>query len=363
MRKLASIQVISKLEPIPNSDNIEVATILGWTLVVKKGEFKVNDKCIYFEIDSLLPDKTWSKFMESRGFKVKTIKLRGQISQGLALPISNFPELKGYRLYDGRDLTSVLGITKIGAKPQKKVSPLYNFFRRILFNVSRQFFKTGKSNQFPTHLFPKTDETRIQSSPGFITENIGRKFYTTEKLDGCSVSLYTHNKEYGICSRNFQLDEATKYSENDTRYKIINFFMADSNKRYQKFLKTYKNICIQGELIGEKIQGNKYSLKENDFYIYHIFDTVKKQTLPIKDALVIANELGFKWVPIINYFEMNNTHTIKHFVDISSEKSLLNKKQEREGIVVRTIDGTKVSFKAISPKFLLKFEEDSLDDE
>jgi hypothetical protein len=368
-RKLASIQKIIEITPIKDADAIEKVCILGWELVAKKGEFKPGDYCVYFEIDSLLPDKFWCKFMESRKFKVKTIKLKGQISQGLALPISSFEELKSYRIYEGRDLTELLGVQKIGVKPVPKIHPFWKFFRKIWFKYLASYYyfvfgkPKGKSQQFPTHIVSKTDESRIQSNPSFIENNIGRQFYISEKLDGCSVTLFNHMKESGICSRNLQLDLNGSYKLNDTREKIVSYFKNDVDKKFEKFKAECRNVVLQGELVGENIQKNKYAINGLDFYVFHAFDTAKRETLPIKDALELAKKLGFKWVPIVGYFTMDLTHTVKGFVDISSEKSLLNKKQEREGIVIRSIDGNKVSFKAISPKFLLKFEDDSLDDE
>jgi hypothetical protein len=368
-RKLASIQKIIEILPIPNCDNIEMAKVLGWDLVVKKGEFKPGDYCVYFEIDSLLPNKPWSTFMEPKKFKVKTIKLRGQISQGLALPINEFPELKKLRIYEGRDLTDTLGIIKIGTKVLPKMHPFWKFFRRIWFKYLAAYwhFIFGKpskgSQEFPTHIVSKTDECRIQSSPNLINENLGREFYISEKVDGCSTTIFTHMGDKGICSRNFRLDTKNPYSPNDTRNKIVKYFMEDLQKKYERFTSENKCVALQAELLGPGIQGNKYDLKETDLYVFQIFDTAKRETLPIKEALELAAKYGFKWVPILSYFTMDKTHDVKYFVNLSQEKSLLNKKTEREGIVIRTTEGRKVSFKAINPKFLLKHEDETPDDE
>lgn len=88
-RKLASIQIISDLKPIEGADKIEVATCLGWQCVVKKGEFKIGDKCIYWEIDSIV-DSTNPifEFMKERKFRVKTQKFLKTLSQGLLMPLS-----------------------------------------------------------------------------------------------------------------------------------------------------------------------------------------------------------------------------------------------------------------------------------
>ena len=88
-RKLVSIQVVERVAPIEGADQIEQARVMGWTVVVKKGEFSPGDRCVFFEIDSVLPDGApWAEFMRPRGFRVRTLKLRGVLSQGLALPVS-----------------------------------------------------------------------------------------------------------------------------------------------------------------------------------------------------------------------------------------------------------------------------------
>ena len=107
MRKLASIQKIVDLQPIPKADRIEVATIQGWQCVVKKGEFQVGDLCVYFEIDSLLPEKPVFEFMRDRKFRVRTIKLMKCVSMGLILPLSIF-ESVGTLLYDENN--NIIGV-------------------------------------------------------------------------------------------------------------------------------------------------------------------------------------------------------------------------------------------------------------
>lgn len=123
MRKLVSIQTILDIQPIPNADAIEVVTINGWKVVAKRGEFKINDFCCYFEIDSFLPVKQQFEFLRkscyrkladgSEGFRLRTIKLRGQISQGLALPLSYFnKELENYDVAVGCDVTDLFEVKK-----------------------------------------------------------------------------------------------------------------------------------------------------------------------------------------------------------------------------------------------------------
>ncbi|HEX9972761.1 MAG TPA: RNA ligase (ATP), partial [bacterium] len=145
MRKLATIQKIKNLEPIPEADKIEKATVLGWQLVVKKGDFKVGDHCVYCEIDSVLPEKPEYEFLRPRKFRIKTAKLRGQISQGIAFPIGAIKELANVEIKEGLDVTEIIGVQKYEPPPAVMMSGQV---------------KGG----FPGFI-PKTDEMRIQSVP------------------------------------------------------------------------------------------------------------------------------------------------------------------------------------------------------
>ena len=189
-RKLASIQKILSLDPIEGADSIEVATVLGWHCVVKKGEFEINSPCLFCEVDALLPtDKPEFAFLEKSRGRIKTIRLRGQISQGLALPLSaiTFADLSQFSEDD--DVTELLGITKY--EPPEPNSGGANLRGRVKGN-------------FPSFLH-KTDEIRIQAVPGVLERHRGKKFYISEKLDGSSFTAYMRDDVFGICSRNLEL--------------------------------------------------------------------------------------------------------------------------------------------------------------
>jgi len=168
MRKLASIQRIKSLERIDGADAIEKATVLGWQLVVKKGEFNVGDLCVYCEIDSQMPDRPEFEFLKPRGMRIRTIRLRGQVSQGICFPLSILPE--GITLGEGADCTDVLGISKY--EP-----PIPACLNGIV------------KGAFPGFI-PKTDETRVQVLQHILDEFEGARCYVTEKLDGTSCTFY-----------------------------------------------------------------------------------------------------------------------------------------------------------------------------
>lgn len=219
MRQLASIQRIDDIQPIIGADAIECASVLGWKVVIKKGEFQVGDKCIYFEIDSVLPPKPEYEFLAKSKYRIKTIKLRGQISQGLCLPIlSNMVD------YDiGTDVTEETEVTKYDP-------PEIN---------EGGFIGGRRKGNFPIQV-PKTDETRIQSCPKFLEEFKGITFYWSVKLDGASATFCKIDGEVSVCSRNRSLveDEASVY------WKMYHLYSVG------KIFEDYDNIAIQGEICG-----------------------------------------------------------------------------------------------------------------
>lgn len=332
MRNLASIQKILKLEPIEGADVIEKATVQGWECVVKKGEFNVGDLCVYFEVDSLLPEKPEFEFMRPRGFRVKTVKLRGQVSQGLCLPMSSLPP--GEYVED-QDLTDLLGVTKY-----------------------EKYVSIGTDNprgNFPGFL-PKTDETRVQILQDLLDELQGTECYVMEKLDGQSITAYHYNGEVGVCSRNLNLRE-----EGD-RYQMI-----AQNTTLLTELKELGNYAVQGELVGPGIQGNKYQLRQPTFRAFQIFN-IDKQEYESYESFRQLCSLVLKVLtcPVIaTGYPLHNR--IPDLVSYAQEKSELCHTVEREGIVIRPLiemthrnnklHNHRVSFKVINPRFLLKFDE------
>lgn len=340
MRKLASIQVVNEIRPIENADAIECVVILGWTVVAKKGEFKVGDKCVFFEIDSILPNEEKYSFLdykeEYNGYRLKTVRLRGQLSQGLALPINifNIPE----DIEVGTDLTEQLKIRKyeppvpeeIGAKSSSRVWEI-----------------------------PKTDEERYQSNPALVEALKGKKYYASVKLDGTSTTIILNfneddEPEVNVCGRN------TCYIESaNNKYWAVTMKYSMKEKILDYYNKTGKRLAFQGELIGPKIQGNKMGLTENDLYIFNVWMADGKQPFEKCDldtSLKIVKDFGLNFVPIELTGEFVYTSDeLQDLTKIKYNKYFPNAKpsQNIEGLVFRSID-MKVSFKVVSNEFLLK---------
>lgn len=338
-RKLASVRRISNLSRIEGADKIELATVDGWKVVVAKDVgHKVGDMVIYCEIDSFLPIKeefeflrksSYKKMGDQEGFRLKTIKLRGQISQGLIIPISvlNPPDTNIYvEPFEGLDVTEMLGIVKyeppIPAELAGKVKGLFPSF------------------------IPKTDEERVQN---FVNEYDSWKiqskhqFYVTEKLDGSSATYYINNGEFGVCSRNLELLE----TEGNTFWKVARELDLEN-----KLKSLGKNIALQGELIGEGIQGNPYKIKGQTVRFYTGFNIDKHERIGLPEFVSLLSGMELHSVPILSD-NFLLPETIEGMLTYADSKSVLNPETNREGVVVRSLDGT-ISFKAISNKFLLE---------
>lgn len=366
MRKLASIQEILNLEPIEGADKIMKATVQGWELVVKKDEFKIGDKCVYIEIDSVVPERPEFEFLRSRKFRVKTAKFKGVTSQGLALPLSILPRGEFYAIEE--DVTEILGITKYDPQGDKERALLkqkeneinnklikhmlrYNWFRRVILKPER--------SKFPSFI-KKTDETRVQNLPHICENEKDTIFEISEKLDGQSATYFLIKKpkkwynllsknsyEFGVCSRNLHLPKAN----NSSYWTIAKDLQME--EVLQGLIGDNKYIVVQGEIIGEGVQGNKYNIKGYDFYAYNLIMEDKK--LDNLYSAELLREYGIKFVPIL-HLNYKLPSTIKEIVQYSEGYSLLKPDVIREGVVIRNYEKG-LSFKAINPKFLLKNNE------
>jgi RNA ligase (TIGR02306 family) len=340
MRKLATLRKIESINPIDGADAIEVATVGGWKVVVKKGEFFVGDLALYFEIDSWIPTELapfLSKGKEPREFegvkgeRLRTIKLRGQLSQGLLMPVNILPDGDCYMDGNiGEDVSEILGIKK-WEKP-----------------MNAQLAGMARGN-FPTQI-PKTDQERAQNLVKEITTviNDGTRFEVTEKLEGSSMTCYLIEGVFGVCSRNLDLKETEG-----------NAFWATARREgveeKMRAIDPYWSFAIQGELIGPGIQGNIYNLKETKFYVFDIYNIQTGGYLDPADRHALIDRMGLNHVPIISDSDkLQDLLGIKDFDSILSfaEGESLLYNTEREGVVFREVNGG-MSFKAISNKYLL----------
>lgn len=368
-RKLASVQKITDIRPIEGADKIEVANVLGWECVIaKKDNFKVGDLVIYIEIDAIVPERNEFEFLRERKFRVKTIKLRKQVSQGLIVPLSILP--KG-NYNDGADVTEILGVKKCDVQlveeqkimdAKKSKSKILRFFMN--FAIFRWiYFKLNTVDKGWPQWIGKTDEERIQTCAKIFTDNITKPWYITEKLDGQSATYFLHKSKkwgipnwiFGVCSRNIWLKTA-----NNSNY----WQVADKFDIKNKLMKLKKEIVVQGEILNANVQGNKYGVKEIDFRVFSVIENGRKCS--VNEMIGFCKDFGLQTVPIlcVNFDPNANglisstevRDVVQALVKLSTAKSQLAD-TSREGIVVRLIENPNISFKVINPEFLLKHGE------
>ena len=335
MRKLASIRLIKAIQPIEGADNIEAVVVDGWTCVSKKGEFKPGDPCIYFEIDSFLPIRPEFEFLrrtslrkmdDTPGFRLKTIRMRGVLSQGLALPLSPvLPNPEAYQV--GDDLTDLLGITKFELP------------------IPAELQGTHKG-AFPTFIC-KTDQERVQNIWDEIKDK-NDSFEVSIKLDGSSCTYYYHNGDFGVCSRNWEISP----SETNTLFKIA--------KQYEleKLLQSFgQNIALQGEIIGEGVQKNPEKIRGQDFYLFDIWNINERHYYRPEERRNILKEYfsHLKYVPVLfTECSLKEFQSLDALLAAAEGPSMAG--SIREGLVFRS-NNSGLTFKVISNAYLLNEKE------
>ena len=361
MRKLATVRKIDALEPIDGADLIETAVIGGWKVVVKKGEFEVNTFAVYFEIDSWIPTEL-APFLTSegkepreyngiKGERLRTVRLRKQISQGLLLPLTVIYNAVKKSLEDLNVKLETMPI--IYYEEDMDVSDLLNI-HKYEPPMSTQLAGMAKGN-FPSFI-PKTDEERVQNLSRSLYQWIGCEDYEveiTEKIDGSSMTVYVKDsideegnpiRKFGVCSRNLELKETEGNSF---------WAMANSLNLKSKLVKLDRNIAIQGELFGTGINGNHYRSTEHRFWVFTIYDITKGEYLTSSERIQLCKELELEHVPVLGYMNLHG-QTIGSLLTMAESKSVVNPVVEREGVVLKCLSNPQIHFKCISNLYLLK---------
>lgn len=350
-RKMATIRKIDAISPIAGADAIEVATVGGWRVVVKKGEYTAGDLAVYCEIDSFIPTVIapyltkpghYAKTFEGvEGERLRTVSLRKQISQGLLLPLTLLaaPAVVG-KLVPNEYVAQVAGVV-IG----DDVSELLGI---VKYEAPVPAALAGEvKGMFPSQI-PKTDQERIQNLTAELAEWRAEKltWEVTEKLDGSSMTVYVIDGEVGVCSRNLELRPNKDNSLWRAAYK---------HDLPAKLPTVERNIAIQGELIGNGIQGNMYKMRDQDFYVYDIYDIDAGRYFTPAERKAFVTEHKLNHCPVLNSCAEVDTVTVDALLQMAEGKSVLVEGigPEREGLVFKCNE-KQVSFKAISNRFLIK---------
>ncbi len=361
-RQLATVERILDIREIPGADNIVCATVKGWELVTQRSNnFQIGDLVVYFCIDSLLPVRPEFEFLRDKcyvsaarsvngeGFRLKTIKLRGQVSQGLILPLREILKegglLDGHRFInsdtftlqiddepidEGLDLTDVLGVKKY-EKP-----------------IAAHLAGVARGN-FPSFI-PKTDQERVQNIFNKIKRDYSNHpFEATIKLDGSSMTVYNKKgpvDRFGVCSRNLDLEE----SEGNSFWKVAR--KLDLERKLQECGFSF---AIQGELYGVGIQGNKENINDQRFAVFDIFNIDFGRYYNAYERQIMCERLELEHAPIIGIHKLSEFETLDDLLKFAEGPSLFAK--TREGVVFKSTLDPSISFKVISNSWLLRNDE------
>lgn len=329
-RKLASVQRISNLIPLGKKNLEELATVIGWKVIVPSNTFKINEKIIYFEIDSLLPGgKSWTSHIKSKNLRIKTIQKYNEISQGLIMKLDTLLKVENFKLKiedlkEGFDLTEILQVTKYDENSEEALKE--------------------KEKRFPTELIEKSDEIRIQSNLHYIDIFLGKQFYSSLKFDGCSATylIEPDTNNFRIFSRNCGVSESEKsiYVEIAEKYDIKNKLLI------------YGGIyAIQGEIYGPKINGNRLNVNEIKFVVFNMKNIIDNHYLDFDELVEMCEKMDLEMVDVVEE-GIFNYKTVEQLIE-KSKGLYPGTNYPREGLVYRlkkdwNTNGKRFSFKVIN---------------
>ena len=346
MRKLASIQRVWKTEPIEGADRIELAHVLGWQCVVNRGQFRPMDTAVYFEIDSFLPVRPEFEFLRAssykktdvmgEGFRLRTMHFRGQISQGLLLPVDMFPEIPADAEV-GSDVSDFLGVRKWEIEERATTGGT------VLGNLPYDI--------------PHTDETRVQEEPGLIDAFAGLEYYISTKMDGSSHSIGIDEDGFHVTGHNYEY----KDDGSSAFYELV------KARGYRAGMEAFlaeehlTTLTIQGEFCAPGIQRNRLRLTRPEWYVFTVRENGKR--VGLRRMLAVCGKLGMDHVPV----EEVGTDLPSRYPTV---EALLERADgeypnggRKEGIVIRPAEpvycpliSASLSMKVVSNKYLLKNE-------
>lgn len=350
MRQLASIQKIHSIQPIEGRDRVEQAKVLEWPVIIGKGMYQEGDLVCFFEIDSVLPQIPEFEDMAKTKYRVKTFKVNGQdgpiYGQGYCIPLTSLEaaieQIAGTKnrlqVWEGMEVTDLLKVTKY--EPP----------------VNEAKFKSGDSKgDFPSHIIPKTDETRLEACANILDEIKGQPYVITLKYDGTSATYLNIDGKVVACSRNMMLKSPEESGKPSVYYEMMDMYPG-----IKRMLEENPNLAVQGEIFGEGIQKNPFGIKGKDFRAFNVYYVNDRKYADYLDALAWCNRYG---IPVVGEIERGESfkYTYDEICKLS-EVTYEPSGKVGEGIVIRpmkeqrsrVLKGERMSFKKINPAFLVK---------
>ena len=309
MNNIATIQRVKNVRNHPYGDVLDLCNVLGWQVVIKRGEYKENDLCVYVVIDSVLPEKPEFEFLRNKNFRIKPIRLRKEESAGICFPLSILP-YKETPYLEGEDVTEIIGVT--------------HYEKPIPASLAGQAF-----GSFPGYI-RITDEDNLRSYPNAVPEMFSRPFYITRKDDGSSGTFFIKGGEFGVCSRRIHLKdtEGNGFWNMARKYDVNNVLL----KAFPD-----KEMAIQGEVCGPGIQANKLGLKEMEFHLFNIWDINQRTYLDYAHLLEFSNTYGIPMVTTVAEGNMFG-YSLEDLIKLSNTQKYPTG-GPAEGIVIRPKEG------------------------
>jgi len=339
-RAMAWVAVIDAVERHPNADSLDICTVGGWRVVAKLGEFNAGDLAIYVSIDSWVPTeiaaflskgKEPREYNGVRGERLRTVKLRGTVSQGLLLSRMVALDKTG-EIAVGMDVSQLLNIQKWEAPVPAQLAGQVR-------------------GMFPSFI-PKTDQERIQNLASELKEWAvsADTWNITEKLDGSSMTVYIVGDDVGVCSRNLDLKEDAansfwRVAKAEGLIEILRHAHAEFGV----------NIALQGELIGEGIQGNHYRITGQTFRLFDVYDIDAQRYWTLEEKMMFCDRYRVNHVPIVHR-QFTLSMTMDELLKFAEVRSGVNPAALQEGYVFVNNRDPSASFKVISNEWLIKHE-------
>lgn len=385
MRKLASIVRIKDCTPIPETDRLSVTTMegKGWNIVTSRDEYKPGDLAVYFEIDSYLPaederyaflkERCLKKFVSKsgsilrEGIRIKSIKLRGVVSQGLLMPIDVFPEILNRTSADKTRISlpdecelGVIVADFIGADVSAllKVEHYDEVKEQLSPACGGNPISADAMGKFPSNYCPKTDEERIQNLSAWFDKFKDMEWEVTSKDDGSSLTMFyspTIDSEipFGVCTRNLRIKSVDSKGVVPLGYQMASKYDVEAKlKAYTE--ETKVELAFQGELVGPGIQKDRDKYLAHEWHIFKVYDITHQHFLLPEERRDLCQRLGFTHVEVVSpamkvFTEYPTIETMLQFAEGKTARG-----NEREGLVFKSTTERNLSFKCVSNKYLLK---------